>query len=209
MKKDPEILAQTAHWVVISKPPFWLTIPGRDSTLPVLSQWVENHFSKIWVVHRLDRETSGVILFARTPDAHQEANSWFQNRKVQKTYHFLASGRPTMPIFKVSQPIEKAPSTTQFEVLETYPEGFFGKAKPLTGRRHQIRIHLASKGFPIWGDVQYQGSRNILSGIEINRVALHASELQLPSGEKFSAALPKDMEDWLNAVKNGGQSGGI
>jgi len=207
----PEVLALTPRWLVVSKPPGMLTIPGRKSPIEssVLLDWAREHYSPIWVVHRLDRETSGVVLFARTAEDHQQANSWFQQRQTKKVYHCLASGIPTAPVFKVSTPIEGAPSTTQVEVKESYQEGFLARVLPRTGRRHQIRIHLSESGYPIWGDPLYRGLREVpmvsgSSSLSIPRVALHASSLELPTGEVFEASFPQDFESWLGRLRKEG-----
>jgi 23S rRNA-/tRNA-specific pseudouridylate synthase len=159
------------------------------------------------VVHRLDRETSGVILFALTPEAHQKANQWFSARETKKTYGLLALGVPSAPILKINDPIQGAPSTTQVEIKEKYEEGFFAFARPVTGRRHQIRIHLKLKGHPLFGDLKYGGASEITfkkSKKIVNRVALHALRLELPSGEKFEAPMPEDFSGWLEALRSQG-----
>ncbi len=206
----PHTLALTSQWIVIAKPAGMLTIPGRGAGSEELTllEWVRREYSNAWVVHRLDRETSGVILFARTPIDHQTANGWFQNRKVKKIYHCLASGIPSAPFLKVTDPIEGAQSLSQIEVRESYQEGFLGRVTPRTGRRHQIRIHLARSGYPIWGDTEYGGSREVLlSGefLTVQRVALHASTLKLPTGEEFEAPFPEDFMGWLEQLRKRGK----
>lgn len=161
----------------------------------------------MWVVHRLDRETSGVVLFALSEKDHKEANGWFQKRQVKKVYHCLASGTPSVPILKIKLPIEGAPSLSQVEVKETFREGFFARVMPHSGRRHQIRIHLSSQGFPIWGDVTYGGVKQVhLEGgvLPIERVALHSSSLELPTGERFESPFPEDFQNWLNELREKG-----
>src|SRR3712207_5806793 len=130
----PEILAQSADWVVLNKPPGWLTIPGRSGARAVsgiLLPWVEERFGRTWVVHRIDVETSGVILFARTAEAHRKASLWFQRHEVRKTYDFLGAGSPHAPMARIQEPIEGSPSITQMEVKERYPGAFLGQARPL------------------------------------------------------------------------------
>jgi 23S rRNA-/tRNA-specific pseudouridylate synthase len=82
------VLFQSADWIVLDKPPGWLTVPGRTAPggepLPVLSEWAAERFGTAMTVHRLDRDTSGVVLFARSESAHKTANDWFQNRKMKK-----------------------------------------------------------------------------------------------------------------------------
>ena len=212
---SPQMILLTPKWLVVSKPSGWLTIPGRESEhaksigkTPLLSEWATQNYGPTWVVHRLDRETSGVVLFARTAEDHRQANSWFQERKVKKVYHCLASGIPQRPIFKIDRPIQGSPSTTQVEVRESYQEGFLARVFPRTGRRHQIRIHLSQEGFPLWGDPLYKGATHLSfahSWLTLSRVALHASSLELPGGERFEAEFPEDFENWLNHLRKDGQ----
>jgi 23S rRNA-/tRNA-specific pseudouridylate synthase len=205
-------IAETSEWLVINKPAGWLTIAGRGlpDSVPILIDWVRKTHPQAMVVHRLDRETSGVILFALTEAAHQKANAWFRERVTKKVYLCLASGSPSAPILKIKSPIEGAPSTTQVEVKERFEEGFLASVRPLTGRRHQIRIHLSEIGHPLWGDTRYGGASSIKfekSALSINRVALHASNLELPSGERFDAPLPEDLASWLEALRKEGRRG--
>src|SRR5690348_10113706 len=106
--QDPKILAETPRWLVLSKPSGWLTIAGRDrrSHHPVLLEWLKASHSPVWVVHRLDQDTSGLVLFARTAEDHRTANAWFQERKMKKTYLCLASGLPAVPVFKIHHAIQ-------------------------------------------------------------------------------------------------------
>lgn len=215
---EPAILRQTDQWVAVLKPPGWLTIPGRDSPkhgtpTPVLLEWVEKTLSagKVWVVHRLDRDTSGVVLFAKTAEAHQRANEWFQRHQVKKAYDCLASnarGAPMAPVLKIKRPIEGAPSSTQVEIREIYQEGLLLRAVPITGRRHQIRIHLSEEGYPLWGDVLYRGPTEVTLGarsLPIARVALHSARLELPGGEVFEAPWPEDFAGWVKALREKGR----
>ncbi len=203
-KLEPQIVHTSEDWLVIDKPAGWLSIPGR-SEAPVLSQWLEAKFGQIWIVHRLDRETSGAILFARNAMAHKKAGLWFQKHEVKKVYHCIAQGRPMLPVLKIKSPIEGAPSLTQVEVKEKFEQAFLAQVRLHTGRRHQIRIHLSSVGYPLYGDPLYQGSKvlelSTHAQLEVNRVALHASRLELPSGEKFDIPLPEDFLFWLNALR--------
>jgi 23S rRNA-/tRNA-specific pseudouridylate synthase len=208
VQTDVNVLSETPEWFVVNKPAGWLTIPGRGhAEAPVLLEWVRKLKPDAMVVHRLDLQTSGVVLFARGADAHRKANQWFSHRETKKSYLLLASGVPSAPILKITQPIEGTPATTQVEIKESFQEGFLASARPVTGRRHQIRIHLKSKGHPLWGDAQYEGLKEILfpsSSLVISRVALHASKLELPSGEKFEAPLPEDFSSWLSELRNKG-----
>lgn len=214
---SPQMIAETPDWWVVSKPPGWLCIPGRSSQEgrgvdPVLTEWLKNVTSSpVWVVHRIDRETSGLVLFARSPHSHALANAWFSQRKIKKNYRFLAQGRLGFPFLKINEPIQGAPSMTQVERLENYPHACLAQAFPRTGRRHQIRIHLAHQGFPLLGDSLYGGPKEVQLAegqvLKVNRVALHASALELPSGEKFSCADPLDFAHWVSVLRKSIQKG--
>jgi 23S rRNA-/tRNA-specific pseudouridylate synthase len=167
-------------------------IPG-----PILVDWLRKEIGPVWVVHRLDLQTSGVVLFAKSAADHRQASVWFQQRQMKKKYVFLAMGRPAFPLLKCKEPIRGIAALTQIEVKENFDQVFYGFAFPQTGRRHQIRIHLAHSGFPIAGDLQY-GGKDRIGDLEVYRVALHAQQLGLPTGEVFEDALPKDFLTWLS-----------
>jgi 23S rRNA pseudouridine1911/1915/1917 synthase len=204
----PRIIATTPRWLAIDKPAGWLTIPGRGHAgTPVLVEWARAIDPAVQIVHRLDLETSGVLLFARSPEAHREANDWFSNHRVTKYYDFLASGRALLPMMRIQEPIEGAASTTQVEVKESFATAFLGSARPLSGRRHQIRIHLANRGHPILGDEKYGGRREleVAEGmLHVGRVALHAARLDLPGGESFAAPWPADFRAWVETLRGRG-----
>lgn len=215
---EPALIAETPRWLVFDKPPGWLTIPGRtapgETPAPVLSNWAKAKYGDAMTVHRLDRETSGLVLFARTPEAHRQANLWFQNHEVKKIYHCLAVGAPAMPVMRIKKDIEGSPSATQIEAKERYAEAFLAHARPLTGRRHQIRIHLASEGHALWGDPLYHGPRVVrFAGggeLEVPRVALHAAELELPASEgmakeRYTAPWPEDFKSWVERLRGEGK----
>jgi 23S rRNA-/tRNA-specific pseudouridylate synthase len=207
---QPQVLAKTDQWLVLLKPAGWLTIPGRSPGVPVLSDWADAHHAPVWTVHRLDRDTSGVILFARTPEAHREANGWFQNHLVKKAYDCLVQGELRAPMTRVKVPIEGSPSVTQLEQRECFGgRASLVRAVPQSGRRHQIRIHLASEGNPILGDVQYKGPIELAlaSGTKLSvaRVALHAARLELPTHEIFEAPWPVDFSAWVAFLRAQGE----
>jgi 23S rRNA-/tRNA-specific pseudouridylate synthase len=207
----PEILALHDDWLVLNKPAGWLSIEGRAlpdgsrSLRPVVLSWLkENPASPVaglpvWTVHRLDRDTSGVMIFARTAQAHKKLCSAFEKRETKKVYECLAVGKPSLPFFKIDQPIEGSPSVTQVELIRQGVFGFHARVHLHTGRRHQIRIHLASRGHALWGDISYQGPKEV-GGVPIPRVALHARSLEVPGAGRFEVALPEDFQAWLREV---------
>jgi 23S rRNA-/tRNA-specific pseudouridylate synthase len=137
---------------------------------------------------------------------------WFQNHQVKKNYECLALGSPSMPLTKIRKPIEGVLSTTQMEVRESYPNvgsagAFLARISPLSGKRHQIRIHLSGEGHPILGDTQYGGPKKVAlpdgGELPIERVALHAARLALPNGEQFEAPWPEDFKCWVEVLRKG------
>ncbi|MFZ9594851.1 MAG: RluA family pseudouridine synthase [Bdellovibrionia bacterium] len=224
---SPQILFQSDEWLVVSKPAGLRTISGRLPSLSptdsletpasisdpssnqnsTLMSWAEAKTGKkLLIVHRLDIQTSGVVLFAQTASAHRKANLWFQNRQVKKTYMALARGKPQVPFWKITLPIEGASSLTQVQVEEQFSHAFLAQVHPRSGRKHQIRIHLSQSGYPLLGDPRYGGPIEIQGfepqvTISIPRVALHASSLHLPSGEHFQAPLPSDFLTWIDQLR--------
>jgi len=187
-----------------------LTIPDRfDKNEPSLSQLLKKQLGDVFVVHRLDRETSGVIVFGLTADAHREMSRVFENRGVQKTYLALVLGEVKAEQGTIDHAIREnksrpgtaeihqsgKASLTEFSVIERFRGHSLVEAKPHTGRLHQIRIHLARIGHPLAIDEKYGGGRAIyLSTIKrgyrpkpdqderplMSRLTLHASGITFP-----------------------------
>ena len=203
----PQILAETHEWLILAKDAGWLTIPGRDplEKTPILLNWLREKHPEAMTVHRLDRDTSGVMLFARSPEAHRKANGWFSSREARKFYDALAGGKLSSPMLRISSLIGGAPSLSQVDRREVFAGCFLARVRIVTGRRHQVRIHLSEEGHPLLGDVHYGGVRSIpLEGgksLTIPRVALHASRLELPTGESFEAPWPADFTDWVERLR--------
>ncbi|MGK5089489.1 RNA pseudouridine synthase [Bdellovibrionota bacterium FG-2] len=201
---DPQILVSTPEWIGVNKPPGWLSIPARDSA-PCLSDWFSAQFpnEKIFVVHRIDRETSGAVLFARTALAHKKAGIWFERHQVKKTYDCLTLGQPRLPTFRVDTPIEGKKAVSQIEIIRKSDAVFQAQVRIVTGRRHQIRIHLSGLGYPVLGDLKYKGPRKVEIGQEwmtFARVALYAFRLELPDGLVLEASWPVDFKSWVERL---------
>ena len=157
------------------------------------------------VVHRLDRDTSGLVVGARTPESYEHLKQQFADRTVKKTYHAVVDGVPEHETTHVDLPITRnqsrpgsfmvavdgKPAQTVVKLLESNNERSLLQLEPRTGRTHQLRVHLEHLGLPILGDRLY--------GAPADRLYLHASELEitLPSGEKkkFTAPLPPQFKD--------------
>ena len=162
---------------------------GSAPTLRALAQ--DHTGGVIFVVHRLDKEASGVVLFAKDADAHRALNGAFERREVIKTYRAWVLGA-VMHDRTVNQPLKEfgsgrmgvtrrgRPSITAYRVLETHPEASLLDVSPRTGKRHQIRVHLYSVGHPILGDPLY-GSPLPVGGA--TRLMLHATALSVDTPE--------------------------
>ncbi len=171
------------------------------------------------IVHRLDRDTSGIILIAKNDHAHQWLQDQFKNRKVNKTYLALVDGKPPTPTGRIEAPlgrdvhhrkkmavvpIEKGrEAITEYKTLESFRKHTLLEVHPHTGRTHQIRVHLNYIGCPIAGDKVYGHNR---STVNLDRQFLHASRLTvlLPGKVKeneFEVALPQDLNVVLSTLR--------
>ncbi len=172
------------------------------------------------VVHRLDKDTSGLIVIAKNDTAHQWMQNQFRDRTVSKTYITLVDGHPRTPNGRIEAPIGRdpshrqkmavtsesrgRPSVTEYFTRETFPTHALLEVHLLTGRTHQIRVHMAFIGCPVAGDTVYGRKKATVS---LSRQFLHASrlEIRLP-GEKtarvFEAPLPDDLQTCLDELRN-------
>jgi 23S rRNA pseudouridine1911/1915/1917 synthase len=171
------------------------------------------------VVHRLDKDTSGVVIFAKTTKAYHWMVKQFKTRTVEKTYLALVDGHPPTPTGRIEAPITRDPqirtrmavglqgqgkrATSEFFELERFIDHSLLEIHPLTGRTHQIRVHLSYIGVPVVGDTLY-GRRH--PSIRIDRFFLHAKSLslKLPGDRvstKFEAPLPDDLSMILNKLR--------
>ena len=157
------------------------------------------------LVHRLDRDTSGVVILAKNPEVQSFLRKQFQDRKTHKTYYAVVSGRPKLDAARVDLPIArdlKRPTTfrvdangkaseTFYKVIESDGAHSLVELKPTTGRTHQLRVHMKYLGHPIVGDVVYGEEK-------FDRLLLHAGalEITLPGGERrtFEATLPEEFD---------------
>lgn len=218
-EKNPTILYADANLLVIDKPAGVLSIPdGYDHAVPYLGRMLEPSYGRLWVVHRLDKETSGVLVFARNADVHRKLNTQFSEHQVSKTYHALVFGVPDWSEKVADIPLRAnvgrrnrtavdiargKHSLTHFRVLEKFPGHTLVEARPETGRTHQIRAHLYDLGFSILSDPLY-GFGEISPFIA--RLGLHARSLTFwhpISGEMvtYGAPYPQDFELALSQLR--------
>ena len=189
----------------------------------------DNSVSRPGIVHRLDRDTSGVLIIARNQESFLYLKSLFQNGGIKKTYTALVRGVPSPRIGSINLPIglrsgttkwsTKArnlkmikPAETSYEVVETFTTSFgefaLVSVMPLTGRTHQIRVHFSATSHPVVCDSLYGGKRYIMEyeKLGLKRQFLHATsvELVLPSGTRvtFSAELPDDLLRALDLLQS-------
>lgn len=199
---EPVVIKETTDWVAWNKPPGWLVVPpSHPDKTPVLTEHMERTHGSAWPVHRLDKDTSGVVLMARNAEAHRKFSMEFMNRQATKIYDVIALGEPQAPTFRCAQPIRGLPSVTQLDVQEQFMGAFLGRVRIVHGRRHQIRIHLSQAGNPVAGDVRYGGPIAAKIGkISIERTALHAARLELTDTGILLAPWPRDFARWVQEL---------
>lgn len=210
-----KVIHQDEQLLVIDKPAGLPVLPdGWEKDAPYLVKMLEEAFGRVWIVHRLDKVTSGVMIFARTAEAHRTLNIQFENRQADKVYHAILEGEPKWKEKTAKHPLladvgkkhrtvvndkRGKPSETRYRILKRYPGAALVEAQPMTGRTHQVRVHAAALGHPLVGDLLYGASETDL----IARTALHAYSLTIThpaSGERltFKAEHP---EDFVSALE--------
>lgn len=163
--------------LVVNKPPGLPALrDGYDPTAPFVKSLLEPELGRLWIVHRLDRYTSGVMILARSPQAHRALNDQFQSHQVIKIYHALVVNSPAWKEMVVDLPLrpdgdrrhrtvvdqaQGKPAVTRLRLLESYGLLSLIEAVPQTGRAHQLRAHLSATGFPIVCDALYGGGQQL------------------------------------------------
>ena len=173
----PEIIYQNEDFIAISKPSGMLTLPDRhDEEAISLRGWMQERYGKIWVVHRLDKDTSGLLLFARNEIAHKFLSQLFENRQIEKKYIGLVVGRPAATQGHIEAPLAEHPakngtmlvyakgkaSHTEYRGLQHFSRYSLLSFTLHTGRTHQIRVHCKYAGHPIVCDPLYGDNKPIL-----------------------------------------------
>jgi RluA family pseudouridine synthase len=211
-----KILHQDEDLVAVDKPAGQLVIPGRGETAgPALNFLLEQALGqKIFIVHRIDRETSGLVLFAKNPEAHRALSLQFEKRETQKLYLAVVEGKPPEE-GRIDLPLKEfgsgrmgpaaaggKESLTEYWSKEELRGATLVETRIRTGRRHQIRAHFYAIGHPVLGDTLYGKSRPVGNA---GRLMLHAHSLtfEIPSGGTLSlkADLPDDFRAVLSTLK--------
>lgn len=217
------ILWEDEDYFALNKPPFISTLQDRANETNLL-ELAKRYVEDAQVCHRLDKDTSGVIVFAKNPEAYRKLNMQFEARRVQKIYHAVVDGIHNFkeelvdaPILKQDDGISKIskagkPAQTWFNSLQSYRFHTLVECHPITGRQHQIRIHLTTLKTSIAGDELYGGKPFYLSSVKrgfnikknteeesfMKRMALHARSLEFTNLKHESiiieAPYPKDFQ---------------
>jgi 23S rRNA pseudouridine955/2504/2580 synthase/23S rRNA pseudouridine1911/1915/1917 synthase len=191
MKPNDYIIFEDEQLVAINKPAGMLTIPDRAGSNS-LKDWLAHRYEHIFTVHRLDRDTSGMIVFAKNEAAHRQLSQLFEGREVAKYYVGLVLGQPsqqsgTITTGLIEHPVKKGMMTTHakgkisitdYEVLETFRQFSWMQFRIHTGRMHQIRVHMKHLGTPLVGDELYGDGKPILLSSIKHRYNLSKVELE-------------------------------
>lgn len=212
-----QIIHSDDHIIILNKPAGLPVLPdGWEPDAPYLVKMLEGQFEKVFVVHRLDKFTSGVMVFAKTAEAHRSLNIQFEKHTIEKVYHAITVGTPPWDEKTTKFPLRAnvghkhrtmvdnrhgLRSETRLKVLKRGQANVLLEAMPMTGRTHQIRVHAYALGYPLLGDVLYSAPETDI----IARPALHAYSLTFTHPETnervtFTAPYPPDFESALNKI---------
>lgn len=225
------ILFEDDDYILVNKPPFISTLDERHGGPNILTL-AREYIPPAQVCHRLDKDTSGVLAIAKNPEAYRHLNMQFEKRQVVKVYHAIADGIHNFkdelvdaPILKLDDGVVKISraegksAQTWFTALKSYRYHSLIECRPVTGRMHQIRIHLASERAPITGDEKYGGKPFLLSRIKrdyklkketeeqpfMKRMALHAFSLEFTDMAQkritIEAPYPKDIQALIRQLE--------
>lgn len=234
---NSKIIFEDDSIIVLDKPSGWIVNEAQTTNNQlVLQSWLKRNFDyslsksreeRSGIVHRLDKETSGVLVVAKTPSAFEDLQRQFKERKVQKTYIALVHGRVEPKVGEIKAPVGRLPwrrdrfgilpggreATTSYKVLSYYSlitnhESLFTLLElyPKTGRTHQIRIHLKYLGHPIVGDEFYAGRKTARADRKwCPRLFLHARGISFLHPEttkrvEYNVDLPKDLRETLKTL---------
>jgi len=226
------ILFENDDVIVVNKPPFLSSLDEREGGEVNLLRLAKAYWDDAQICHRLDKETSGALIIAKNPEAYRMVSMQFEKRQVKKVYHAIIDGTHTFENLLIDLPIlnvgkgnvtisrqEGKRAETWFKSLRYFKHYTLVECRPVTGRMHQIRIHLATQRASIAGDDMYKGEPVFLSKIKrkyhlgkdqeelpiMKRFALHAYEVTFrinPETEiTIHAPYPKDFETLLKLLE--------
>lgn len=219
MSSSLSILHRDERIVAVAKPVGEIVVPGRGPSPeePLSHRLGREVGGPVFVVHRLDREASGVVLFARDAEAHRALSLQFERREVGKVYLVAVLGPVDAP-GEVARPLREfgsgrvavdergKPAVTRYRVLRRWAGATLLEVEPVTGRRHQIRVHLYSIGHPVLGDTRY-GEVRPVGGAD--RLMLHAHQISFehPDGSPMTirSEAPADFEAVLRLLAPAGR----
>lgn len=200
----PEIVFVDDHVIVADKPAGLVTAPTPESDRGDLLDQLSRSHGEVYLVHRLDLPTSGLLVFARTREANKRLGDAFARHDVDREYRAVAVGEVTAQT--IDRPIQGKRAVTHLGVVEPLAGATLVWAQLETGRSHQIRIHLAGLGHPVAGDHQHGGELARTFVPRAPRLALHAAILGFThpaTGERvrFERALPADLASWVARLR--------
>ena len=202
-----QILHQDPCFLIVNKPSLLLSVPGRadDNKDCLITRLQDNGYPEARIVHRLDWETSGILVIARDPGSHRELSRQFQDRETEKTYIALCWGQPDQYSGHIDLPLRYDPDNkprhivdhqlgksaqTFWRILERHPDHCRIELTPITGRSHQLRVHMLAIGHPLLGDRLYAEGPALAA---CDRLALHAQRLVIShphNGERLTFDCP-------------------
>jgi 23S rRNA pseudouridine1911/1915/1917 synthase len=234
-----DIICENQDFLVVNKPAGLVVHEGAGETGETLVDLVLKKYTdlknlnweepaRIGIVHRLDKDTSGVIIVAKNPETLKYFQEQFKSRTVEKTYLALVSGKVEPKIGNISMYIKRhpthrrkmtvsylgegKPAVTEYKSVKNYTfknhDLTLIEVKPHTGRMHQIRVHMKQKGYPVIGDQIYETkeSKQISKKLNLNRQFLHAYKLKITiPGEKiqeFTAELPRELNEVIEILQS-------
>ena len=215
-----DIIWSDNNVLAVNKPAGLLTIPdGYHPELPCVINFLKTSWGQLWVVHRLDKETSGILLFARNAPTHKLLNEQFQNRQVHKIYRAIIVGNPDWDRQEIHFPLKVdgdrkhrtrvnlpggKSAQSDVTVITRFPGYSLVEVRPHTGYTHQIRAHLSAAGFPIVSDPLYDNNSEVHNQI-LPRVGLHAFQITfwLPDANEpmtLTAPYPPEFQEGLDRL---------
>ncbi len=198
------ILFEDEHVVVVDKPSRLLSAPTPESDRNNVQHWLSQERDPVFVVHRLDLQTSGILIYAKTEQANRALAETFRQHDLVRRYSVFVDGHYPVEHETLTYPVGDRHAITHIELVRHLKESSWLRATLETGRTHQIRLHLLQRGFPVLSDPRYgpQGASRKERQHLPRRLALHAEKLSLAhpvSGRPldFESPLPQDLTVWL------------